>query len=80
MKDLIDRNAAIDVAENAFVRGLLASPDIRRLPSAEPEIIYCRDCVHAIEDALCGGYWCKGKAVTSNHYCGYAERRTDGRD
>ena len=46
-------------------------------PSAQPEIIYCKDCIHAIEDALCGGYWCKGKAVTSNHYCGYAERRTD---
>lgn len=51
---------------------------IKPLPSAQPEIIRCRDCIHAIEDALCGGYWCKGKAVTSNHYCGYAERRNDG--
>ena len=37
MSDLIGRQAAIDVAENAFVRGLLASPDIRRLPSVQPE-------------------------------------------
>jgi hypothetical protein len=36
-EDLISRKAAIDVAENAFVRGLLASPDIRKLPSAQPE-------------------------------------------
>ena len=57
-----------------------AEKALEMLPSAQPEIIYCRDCVHAIEDALCGGYWCKGKAVTSNHYCGYAERRTDGVD
>lgn len=33
--DLILRKAAIDVAEKAFVRGLLATPDLRRLPSAQ---------------------------------------------
>lgn len=47
------------------------------LPSAQPEIIHCKDCKHVIEDALCGGYWCRGKAVTSYHYCGFAERRED---
>lgn len=35
--DAVSREAAIDAAENAFVRGLLASPDIRRLPSVQPE-------------------------------------------
>ena len=35
--DVVSRRAAIDVAENAFVRGLLASPDIRKLPSVQPE-------------------------------------------
>ena len=50
---------------------------VNEAPSVQPEIIHCHDCIHAIEDALCGGYWCKGKAVTSDHYCGYAERRTD---
>lgn len=35
--DVVSRRAAIDVAENAFVRGLLASPDIRKLPSVHPE-------------------------------------------
>ena len=33
--DLISRRAAIDIAEKAFVRGLLATPDLRRLPSAQ---------------------------------------------
>ena len=37
VKDTISRQAAIDAAENAFVRGLLASPDIRKLPTAQPE-------------------------------------------
>ena len=36
-EDAVSREAAIDAAENAFVRGLLASPDIRKLPSAQPE-------------------------------------------
>ena len=36
-EDAVSREAAIDVAENAFVRGLLASPDIRKLPSVQPK-------------------------------------------
>ena len=35
MDDLISRKAAIDAALSAFSRGLLASPDIRRLPPAQ---------------------------------------------
>lgn len=48
--DAVSREAAIDAAENAFVRGLLASPDIRRLPSAQPEIkpISYQDCANAM--------------------------------
>ena len=36
-EDLISRKAAIDAALSAFSRGLLASPDIRRLPSVQQE-------------------------------------------
>ena len=50
---------------------------VKEQPTIEPALIRCKDCKHAKEDALCGGYWCNGKAVTSYHYCGYAERRTD---
>lgn len=35
--DAVSREAAIDVALSAFSRGLLASPDIRKLPSVQPE-------------------------------------------
>ena len=84
-EEAISRTAAIDIFDDYNVsveNGELEaySRDRKRLcdlPSAQPEIIHCQDCIHAIEDALCGGYWCKGKAVTSDHYCGYAERRTD---
>lgn len=37
MDDLISRQAAIDIAEKAFIRGLLATPDLRRLPAAHPK-------------------------------------------
>lgn len=36
-EDAVSREAAIDAALSAFSRGLLASPDIRRLPSVQPE-------------------------------------------
>ena len=35
-EDAVSRKAAIDAALSAFSRGLLASPDIRRLPSVQP--------------------------------------------
>ena len=35
--DAVSREAAIDAALSAFSRGLLASPDIRKLPSVQPE-------------------------------------------
>lgn len=42
---------------------------------ARSKIIHCRECIHAQKDELFGGLWCKGKVVTNNHYCGYAERK-----
>ena len=36
-EDAVSREAAIDAALSAFSRGLLASPDIRKLPSVTPE-------------------------------------------
>lgn len=50
---------------------------IRQLPSAQPEIIRCKDCKHVQEDKIFHQYWCNGKEVKPDHFCGYAERRTD---
>ena len=87
MDDLISRKAAIDVAENAFVRGLLASPDIRRLPSVEPEIIRCKDCKYWREHKYAKETkkyipFCGFNAIytKSDDFCSKAERRTDEPD
>ena len=54
-------NAAIDI--------------IIALPSAQPEIIMCKDCIH-IHDNDCPIDWGK----TDYDFCSYAERRADGFD
>ncbi|MBO7726930.1 MAG: hypothetical protein J6S50_00605 [Oscillospiraceae bacterium] len=55
---------------------------IDRLMSAQPEIIHCNDCQHSVYDAMFGDRYChyngKAEIVPDDHYCGYAERRTDG--
>lgn len=57
------------------------------LPSAQPEIVRCKDCKYQVkgEDEseswnLCGYRPWNYANVTDNHYCGYAERRTDEND
>lgn len=86
MSDLIDRQAAIDAMEGlpkyfdttdtlcldyADVLAVLSE----HLPSAQPEIIRCKDCKYWGEKWLCG----KWDYYISNEdfYCGCAERRTD---
>lgn len=53
---------------------------IKVLPSTQPEIIRCRDCKHMQKDEIFHQYWCNGNEVKEDHFCGYAERRTDGVD
>ena len=88
MRDLIDRQAAIDAVEES--RRLNHHQDgkeacaheyehrhflklLRELPSAQPEIIYCKDCkwknrhncTRAVE-----------VPIDDDKYCAWAERRT----
>lgn len=42
------------------------------------EIIMCKNCNNAHYDTIFKEYWCDGKKVMPNHFCGYAERREDG--
>lgn len=44
----------------------------------QPEIIYCKDCKHLEVDSIFHDCWCMGRKVWATHYCGYAERRTNG--
>ena len=51
--------------------------DVEKLPSAQPEIIYCGECTKMKVDSVFHDCWCSetGKKVWINHYCGYAERK-----
>ena len=55
---------------------------LRKMQTAQPEIVHCKDCQHSEYDALYGDRYChhngKAEIVPDDHYCGYAERRTDG--
>lgn len=91
--DLISRQDAIDVADRADYTGLAVEDvkkvtdevvkELKKLPSAEPEIIRCRDCKYAEvadkEDSQ-DGYTCqfhRGSIWFSGSYCSWAERRQD---
>ena len=56
---------------------------LREMQKAQPEIIHCNDCQHSEYDAMYGDRYChhngKAEIVPDDHYCGYAERRTDER-
>ena len=67
MNDLIDRQAAIEAVNRSVTREA-ARWSIQELPSAQPEIIQCLDCIKA---DLCA--WRRQGAK----YCSFVERRTD---
>jgi hypothetical protein len=105
MDDVISRQAAINRAtkEHDFYRGAKTISDKARrdellnvmcwlgeLPSAQPEIIRCKDCEHFHYDMpyvihgipilgheVCD-FWGDGCKTNENGFCSYAERRTDG--
>ena len=70
MDDLIDRHAAIDalggepIAYTEYEEGLHdkwidAKENIEALPSAQPEIIWCKKCKYSDDMPIADGrYWC----------------------
>lgn len=78
INDLISRQAAIDALMVAVDDvGVLDAEDIETafalLPSAQPEIIRCKDCRN--------NHWCniqEAAMAGDNFFCGAAERRIDG--
>lgn len=93
MSDLIDRQAAIDAIEHITssmsvcvntdeCHGMKrmqrqAVIELANLPSAQPEIIYCRECKYYVSSGWCEG---RGTCVSYDDFCSRAERRTDGSD
>lgn len=92
MDDLISRQAAIDAVQKYKVEhgyeyfdcANEIENDIKNLPSAQPEIIRCKECKHSkhwYRDKLRCFLWHEtGIDVFEDGYCNYAKRRTDGSD
>ena len=89
MGDLIDRQAAIDALNKLKIYRPLDSDryvisdclnKIVNLPSAQPEIIYCKDCIYyRWEIDMCDyPYSTAHNVVHEYDFCSKAERRTDG--
>lgn len=55
MSDLIDRQAAIDAFEDTTYTKNEIRRRITELPSVQPDIVACGDCIHQIcHDRRCG--------------------------
>ena len=87
MDDLISRQAAIDAVGSMLRRkfgigGDLAEITLAGLPSAQPEIVRCKDCKHSehwYRDKRRCFLWNEaGIDVFEDGFCNYAERREDG--
>ena len=83
---LIDRQAAIDIVYRQRFGLQKLSFDIimeklSELPSAQPEIVRCKDCEYFSEpNSFSGKCTLRGDYIFTNDFCSYAvERRTDER-
>ena len=87
--DTISRQAAIDAVRTYYDDEYALADSIEelieKLPSAQPEIVQCKDCKHRIEHKYYGNlgesaYTCEGNMggwILPDDFCSLAERRTD---
>ena len=93
--DLISRQAAIKVIDAVFpvdpmkseyAQGIacgaaLAKTYVEQLPTAQPEIIKCKDCMYGKQDDdgwwSCISFGCQVGNGDGSGFCADAERRTD---
>ena len=81
MDDLISRQDAIDaLSQYPFEKVVNCVSIIEELPSAQPEIVRCKDCKYRDENwRRVSVRWlpCMDVRTGSNWYCGSAERKDD---
>lgn len=90
MSDLISRQDAIRIASGCCHPANIAE-ELAKLPSAQPEIIRCKDCIHRPFDSedtqgfefpdekcpcQCEDFWYSWRP-NDEWFCANAERRTD---
>ena len=74
--DLISRKAAIDALKDATFDFEACKIVLEQLPSAEPDIIRCRNCKFASGDSrICMKFG--HSPIGELDFCAWAERRTD---
>lgn len=79
MSDLISRQAAINaVTESGDYFDMIER--LNELPSAEPEIIRCKDCKWLGEIGCAINIADDSDRPKETDFCSYAERRTDAAD
>ena len=100
MNDLISRQAAIDAVERAktarsedgeiFCAKINAQMNIQILPSAQPEIVRCKDCKYftlnfvenvdgvplIVAHEICS-FWGDGCKTSQEGFCSYGKRRDE---
>jgi len=84
MSDLIEREAALSCFHDWIDKhgDVCCAEDmqeyraIESLPSAQPEIIYCRDCKHWRDDHTCREHSLVSP-MKANEFCSRAERREE---
>ena len=87
--DMVSRKAAIEAVEKELqVDGAYGYMDTKSiidllndLPSAQPDIIRCKDCAYGVQDEY-GRWYCRSLGCQigdedGNGFCSDAERRTD---
>ena len=86
MSDLISRQAAIDFICSMEMCDEISAEAYKKLtnylgelPSVEAEIIRCEDCRWWERESICEGHCLEIDLhyVDEDHYCSFAERRTD---
>ena len=83
MNDLISRQAAIDVTDAVWsVTGdknvAKVWDQIKDLPSAQPEIIYCGECKHMMPNGKCRQFADSTIRPSASDFCSAGERKDNG--
>lgn len=89
--DLISRQAAIDALHMHLMYRMGTDSNKKRLdewinnlPSAQPEIIHCKECKYGVQDEdkrwYCRGFGCQVGEADGSGFCADAERRTKDED
>ena len=79
LDDYCELNDEWKAAFSKVITALELFGNTEQLPSAQPDIIRCKDCKHWERESICDGYCSEIEkcGFDEDHFCGYAERREE---